>query len=125
MNDFSKDIEAILNDYSDEVSAVIEQASKVAAQATVKELKATAPRDKGRTGYSRSFAIKKSGTGRNTSYTAYSKVPNMTHLLEKGHAIANQYGRYGGRTNGKKHWAPAERIGIERFEKEIRDELGE
>lgn len=124
MKDFSNDIAKILDDYSDEVVKVVQQAEQAAGRATVRELKAIAPRDTGHTGYDRSFTTQKEGSGRDTAVIVYSKKPGLTHLLENGHAIVNQYGTYG-RYNGKKHWAPAERVGIERFEKEIRDELGE
>lgn len=123
MNDFSEDIAKILDDYSDNLTKVVQQAEQAAGRATVRELKALAPHDKGKTGYDRSFATKKEGSGRDAQVVVYSKKPGMTHLLENGHAIANQYGRTGGRTNGKKHWAPAERVGIEKFEQEIRNKL--
>ena len=123
MNDFSNDIAKILDDYSDEVAKVVQQAEQAAGRATVRELKALAPHDKGKTGYDRSFASKKTGSGRASEYTVYSKVPGMTHLLENGHMVANQYGPTGGRANGKKHWAPAERVGIEKFEQEVRNKL--
>ena len=122
-NDISKEIANILDDYSDKAVRKIEQAEKTAADLVVRELKANAPRDKGKTGYQSSFAKKKTGSGKNTTYTIYSKKPGMTHLLENGHAIANQYGRQGGRTRGTKHWAPAEQAGIEKFEREVRREL--
>lgn len=122
MNDFSEDIAKILDDYSDEVAKVAQQAEQAAGRATVRELKALAPHDKGKTGYDRSFATKKEGSGRDTAVTVYSKKPGLTHLLENGHVIKNQYGTYG-RYNGEKHWAPAERIGIEKFEQEIRNKL--
>lgn len=123
MNDFSEDLAKILDDYSDKTAKAIEHAEKTAASTTVRELKARAPRDKGRTGYERSFASKKEGFGRDSSYTVYSRKPGLTHLLENGHMIRNQYGTYG-RTNGQDHWATAERIGNEKFEQEIRSKLG-
>lgn len=123
MKDFSNDIAKILDDYSDEVARVVQQAEQAAGRATVRELKALAPHDKGKTGYDRSFATKKEGSGRDATVIVYSKIPGMTHLLENGHAVSNQYGPTGGRANGKKHWAPAERVGIEKFESEILNKL--
>ena len=122
-NDIDKEIANILDDYSDNAVRKIEQAEKSAADLVIRELKARAPRDKGKTGYQSSFAKKKTGSGKSTTYTIYSKIPGMTHLLENGHAIANQHGRYGGRTRGTKHWAPAEQEGIQKFEQEVRREL--
>lgn len=115
--DIGKEIANILDDYSDKAARVIEQAEKAAADLAVKELRANAPRDTGRTKYQSSFAKKKEGSGKSTAYTVYSKKPGLTHLLENGHAIVNQYGTYG-RTNGIKHWTPAEQEGIEKFEHE-------
>ena len=122
MNDIGTEIAKILDDYSDKAARVIEQAERTAAQTAVRELKAKAPRDRGKTGYDRSFATKKTGSGRATEYTVYSKVPGMTHLLENGHMVRNQYGTYG-RASGQKHWAPAERIGIEKYESESQNKL--
>lgn len=121
MNDFSEDIAKILDDYSDEVAKVVQQAEQAAGRATVRELKALAPQDRGK--YARSFATKKEGSGRDATVIVYSKMPGMPHLLENGHAVSNQYGMAGGRVNGKKHWAPAERVGNEKFEQEIRNKL--
>lgn len=122
-NDIDKEISEILDDYSDKAVRAIEHASKQAADSTVKHLRATAPRRKGK--YSRGFAVKKSGSGKNTTYTVYNKsAPGLTHLLEYGHMVRNQHGTYG-RASARPHWAAAERLGIEEFEREVRNKLGE
>jgi hypothetical protein len=50
----------------------------------------------------------------------------LTHLLEHGHAVANQYGEYGTKFNGQKvHIAPAEEKGNAELLEKLKSILGE
>ena len=123
MNDIGTEIAKILDDYSDKAARVIEQAERTAAQTAVRELKAKAPRDRGKTGYDRSFATKKTGSGRATEYTVYSKVPGMTHLLENGHRIRGRDKRIHGTSRSYVHILPASEFTDELIASEIYKEV--
>jgi hypothetical protein len=122
-DDISKEIDKILSDYSDKAVRVLEQAEKSAAQFTVRQLKATSPRKSGK--YASGWTSKKEGSGKSGGYTVYNRKPGLTHLLEKGHVVANQHGRTGRRTSGQKHIQPAEQAGIEHFEREVVSKMEE
>lgn len=82
---------------------------KEIADAQVKTLKTTSPRSQLRgKHYADGWAVKKGDTDRVTgltSYTIYNKTkPQLTHLLEHGHAIAGGMGRVA----GIPHIAPVE-----------------
>lgn len=48
----------------------------------------------------------------------YSKVPGLPHLIEHGHAT-----RKGGRTKAKPHIAPAEKVAVEEFVREMQKRM--
>lgn len=93
----------LLDDYSEDVQKVTDEAIKDVADECVKKLKDASP--KGESGrYAKGWSVKKSGKAR----VVYNKTDyQLTHLLENGHVAANQYGRYG-RVPGIKHIAPVE-----------------
>ena len=104
----------ILDEYSERVRKVAEQAAEQAAKDTSKTLKNTSPKRYGE--YARSWTVKKDADG---GYIVHnSKHYQLTHLLENGHVIRNKKGTYG-RTSGIKHIQPAEQEGIQNFESRI------
>ena len=104
----------LLDEYSETVKEVVEDAAKTTAKACVNELKNTSP--KGPRGYARSWTSKKQDGG----WVVYNKEHyRLTHLLENGHAIVNQFGKQPGRVNAIKHIAPVEESGIEKFQIKI------
>lgn len=112
-----KQVADILDTFSFKVEEVTEQAAKKAAQDTRDKLKSSSPRDKGE--YAKSWVATKGGKYKGAKVSGY-VVHNkdhyqLTHLLENGHIIRNQYGTYG-RVNGQVHIAPAEREGNKEFE---------
>lgn len=123
----TKSVEAqmkeLLETFDDHVKEVVEDAAKESAKECVQKLKATSP--KGRSGkYARSWTQKKLAGG----YIVYNKEYQLTHLLENGHAVANQYGNYGnpgGRVAGIKHIEPVEQEGIKGFELRINRGISE
>lgn len=117
-DDISVEINKILSDYSDRAVKAVEMAEKSAAQFTGRQLKSTSPRKTGK--YASGWAAKKIGSGKSGGYIVYNRKPGLTHLLENGHAK-----RGGGRVSGKKHIQPAERAGIEHFEREVMSKLEE
>jgi hypothetical protein len=116
--DLDIEIKAILDDYAVEVQKDIEDAAKTTAQFGARELRKTSPKDKG--DYAKGWGYRKEGKGLGeTSYVVYNKShPGLTHLLEKGHLIRNQYGSYG-RTKAIPHIKPVEMAVSQRFIEEI------
>ena len=94
------------------------QASKKAAQETVKDLKKLSP--KRRAGkYAKGWKAKKQDNG----YIVYNGVlPGYTQLLEKGHDVVKN-GKKVGRARASPHIKPAEVAGEYIFEQEVRKEI--
>lgn len=59
-----------------------------------------------------------------TSLRVYSTQYQLTHLLENGHAIRNQYGSYSGTTRAFPHWATAEAEAANNLENAIKQAIG-
>lgn len=99
----SLQMEELLNDYVEEVQQVLDESIEEVSQKAVEKLRSSSP--VGATGrYAKGWDVKKDGTGR----VVYNKTDyQLTHLLENGHAIVNQYGKYG-RVEGVKHIKPVE-----------------
>ena len=113
-----------LEQYSQKVQDACDDAAKEAAEVTVRELKATSPRQKRKGGkYARGWRVKKQYTAHLVSYIVYNgSRPSLTHTLEHGHASRNQYGSYG-RVRAIPHIGRAADAGIQRFELGIRARL--
>lgn len=121
-----KQIKEILEEYGQEVQDVVDEAAVETAKETVKDLKQTSPKSK-RAGkhYASNWAMKEAkipGGGINT--VVYNKAPTyrLTHLLEKGHVVKNQYGTYD-RAPAIRHIGPAEERGVENFLRKVETEL--
>ena len=119
-------IRAILEEYGQEVQEVVNKAAIETAKETAKDLKQTSPKSK-RAGkhYANNWAMKEKkipAGGINT--VVYNKAPTyrLTHLLEKGHVVKNQYGTYG-RAPAIRHIEPAEERGVENFLRKVESEL--
>lgn len=89
--------------YSDEVAEDIRKEVKAVAKETVSTLKATSPRDTGE--YARGWSYRVEFESReDIRVRIYNRTePQLTHLLEYGHAKTN-----GGRVEGRPHIRPAE-----------------
>lgn len=113
-------LDRLLSDFVNEEQETIEKCFKKVARDTVKELKQTSPQDKG--DYARSWAVKNvKGAGRSIELVVHNKEHyQLTHLLENGHVIRNQFGSYG-RVSAKPHIKKAE----EKANKELVAELQE
>ena len=113
----------ILGDYYHDIEKASEEASKEAANETVKILKAISPTGKARRHYRTGWRVTRRAQGILTTFIVHNATkPGMTQLLEYGHVIRNQKGTYG-RTNGIKHISKAEREGIEIFEDSLNSRL--
>lgn len=103
----SDDFAEIIHDYMEEHCwEVDDDAAKAAGDAGSKAarlLRERSRRRKGRGGgaYARDWVADATPSETGVEVVVHNKWHYMlTHLLEKGHAIANQYGRYGGHVSG-------------------------
>ena len=114
----AKDIRAqlnkILEEYAEDIQDVLDDNAQAVAREAAKEIKSKAPRRTGE--YAAGITTKLTSKGRTgKTYTVYNKnKPQLTHLLEHGHAKVN-----GGRVAGTPHWAPAEETAIREYEDRI------
>ena len=117
---------AALTEYVEGVQTAIDEAAKEAAEATVRDLKATSPKrdkGKGKGKYAKGWKMKKKKDGLSVSYIVYNaNNPGLTHTLEHGHIVKNQYGTYG-RSEAKVHIAPAANEGAQDFERKVKGKL--
>lgn len=101
-------MEKIFEEYSQEVRDVTEMSMDETAKEAVSKLKATSPvgstgNHKGR--YARGWRVKKEDKLSCVVHNATDY--QLTHLLENGHRVVNQFGEFG-RTRAIKHIKPVE-----------------
>jgi hypothetical protein len=109
MIDLQKEIANALSEYTAEVTEELEEAKKEVSKEGAKTLKRTSPKDTG--DYAKGWRAKKVG---NAWVIHNAKKPQLTHLLEKGHAK-----RGGGRVSGQPHIEPVEQDVIKEFENRV------
>lgn len=117
-NNLSVQLGAILDEYSEEVSKVVDGAVKSVARQTAAKLKNSSPSKSGE--YARGWSVKT--VSRRESVVYNRTHPGLTHLLENGHVVRNKVGTYG-RARAIKHIKPAEEWANAQFEAEIRRNL--
>jgi len=99
--DLASELVQAIADYTEDVAAAISDDVTETTKAIVGEIKNTAPRDTGE--YARGWTRRKGRSPDEVSYTIYNRTkPQLTHLLEHGHAK-----RGGGRVEGRPHIGPA------------------
>lgn len=110
-------LEEFKGDVEDATNSAIDSVSREAVQ----KLKNTSPKRPGGGEYANGWTRKK-GNGRVHDVTIYNRKYQLTHLLENGHVIRNEYGTFG-RTNGIKHIAPVEEWASNELPSEIERKL--
>jgi len=114
VDDLAGEIVLAIQAYTEDVSEAIDQAARDTAKAMAKDLRETSPKDTGE--YAKGWTHRKEAPG---SYRVYNKKkPQLTHLLEHGHAKAG-----GGRVEGIPHIKPAEDRYVPEFEKKVQQIL--
>lgn len=117
-------MERILDEVSDRVNGVLKTASLETADECVEQLRANSPRKTG--DYARGWTVSTQKGG----YVVHNATDyQLTHLLENGHVIVNEYGiqerRNGGgdTTTPNKHIRPVERWGNKEFQRKVEEGL--
>lgn len=116
-------MDEILKTFDAELNENVEQAARKTAQDAAKQLRATSPR--GKSGdYASGWTYKKvPGAVGSTGYVVYnSKKPQLTHLLENGHAVKPSPTHPGkkSRVEGQTHIKPVEESASQEFEQALR-----
>lgn len=108
-----------LNSYSEEVATTVKLVAKSKAQKARKEISSGSPKKSG--SYAGGWRVKRLYDGENgIRLVVYNATDyQLTHLLEKGHAL-----RGGGRAEGRPHIAPVEQAINEEFVREVKELLG-
>lgn len=114
VDELAGEIVLAIQAYTEDVSEAIDQAARDTAKAMAQDLRETSPKDTGE--YAKGWTYRKEAPG---SYRVYNKKkPQLTHLLEHGHAK-----RGGGRVEGRPHIKPAEDRYVPEFEKKVQQIL--
>lgn len=116
-------INDILAEYRDAVVETAGEAVKTALNEARDELRQTSPRGArpAKESYARSWRVKLDRKdGDISGGVVYSVQPQLTHLLEHGHA---KVGKSGGRTAAQPHIAPAQEHAAARAEQLIKEGL--
>jgi hypothetical protein len=124
--DLAEELKKILDEYEIEVIDDVDKAALATAKLGVKELKEKSPKSKRAEGgaYAKSWGYRKERMPFGyTSYVIHNrKHYQLTHLLENGHLVKNQYGSYG-RTKAIPHIKPVELIVQENFIEDLTKRL--
>lgn len=115
INNLDSEIKKLLEEYSSEIKQGLQDEAIKVGNIATRRLKATSPH---RTGaYAGDWRVKKQKGGA----TVYNRKHYMlTHLLEKKHEIANQYGSYGEWHPDHEHIKPVEEEAKQEYMKRIR-----
>ena len=117
---FSKAVEKALAEYEEHAMDVIQTSATDAARHTVSDLKGSAPSG-GQ--YGRGWTHKKQGNGRTSfSDTAYNRLYQLTHLLEKPHPTGGG-GHYPKKANYTGTMARAEEANAQKYMTEVMSKL--
>ena len=101
IDELAVEITQAIAEYTEDVAVAIEAEVDATSKAVVEDIKANAPRRTGE--YARGWSRRKSKSSNRVTHIVYNtKKPQLTHLLEHGHAK-----RSGGRVEGKPHIRPA------------------
>ena len=108
-----------LQEYSDEVAEAAKESVKEASKECAAEIKESAPKKTGKYKKGWKHKIKYESKTDIRAQVYNSTSPQLTHLLEYGHARKG-----GGRVEGKPHIRPAEERLDDKLERKIKVRLG-
>ena len=116
-----KELERILDNAFDDVERNTEEAALTCATESVATLKSTSPRRAGRGEYAAGWAFQKSENADLGFVVWNPKHYRLTHLLEKGHQVCNQWGGPWGRARARRHIKPVEQAENVKFLQRIQN----
>ena len=115
IENFASEVMKILDEYCDDVSLGVSEATEHVAKLGAKAInQGAAGKFKGAK-YRRSWTYRVEGRRYKTSAVVYSRVPGLPHLLEKSHPTGKN-----GRFEGRPHIEPIEQQIIEKYTNEVR-----
>lgn len=115
----SLQFENIANEVLEASDEALDTGIEKALEAAAEDLKQTSPSESGE--YAKTWTFKR--TGKLAGIVFNDGHAQLTHLLEDGHAIVNQFGKYPGRVRARKHIKPARDRAQENFVRTVMNEL--
>ena len=121
VEEFAIAIQEIMESVNDSVKGILKEASLDAAESTCRQVKSNSMQFKSRRhAYANSWGVSAVRDG----YVVHNKRHyRLTHLLEHGHDVSNQWGATGHRAGAHPHIAPAEADGVRKFIDEVNQKL--
>lgn len=117
LEELNATIQKELEEYGRETTEIMREVVSEVTDEAVEELKITSPKRRGK--YAKGWRSQETkDTNTALTKTVHNRTPNLTHLIEKGHAKQN-----GGRVEGKPHIGPTEKKAIQHFEERLKKRL--
>lgn len=119
IDSLTKEIVNALENYTDDITEIVEEVSNKIGKEAVDEIKKTSPKKRG--DYARGWSLKKDKLGKSKYSVRIHNKTNyqLTHLLEFGHATRN-----GKTTKAIPHIRPIEKKYSEKYEQELKRKMG-
>ena len=96
LGDFEKAIQDQLKEITSDAIKAVEEGAEVTKKLTLQKLRGR--KNKNRSyrskSYNKDWTFKKTKSNLGTTYEIYNRQGQLTHLLNNGHAITNQYGKW-------------------------------
>lgn len=121
VEEFAIAIQEIMESANESVKGILKEASLDAAESTCQQVKANSMQFKSRRHpYANGWTVSAVRDG----YVVHNKRHyRLTHLLENGHDVSNQWGATGKRAGAHPHIHPAELEGVQKFIDEVNQKL--
>lgn len=116
----AQQLDKILDEYADKLDETTDAIMEKVAKDTAQNLRQTSPPAGKQGQYAKSWTV----TKQKHQYIVHNKKHyRLTHLLENGHVVKNQYGTYGRWTPTRKHIEPAEEKAARDLIRELESKL--
>lgn len=121
VEDFGAEVQLTFDFVGDTIKGILKDASLNAAESTCRDVTSRSMIFKSKKhAYARGWDV----SATNDGYVVHNKPHyRLTHLLEHGHAVSNQWGATGHRAGAHPHIEPAELEGVRKFIEEVERKL--